>query len=829
MQQQYESVRRSVLTGVKSAYFQLAYLSKTLGILESDGQLLEQIQKAADARYRSGMGNQHDLLQAQLERTKLLREITMHHLEVAKSQAQIKQLLNRPQSSPDIEAAYLSETPLPYTFEELLAATKAQNPEISGAQKMVERQNLQVDLARKDFYPDFNVQYMWQRTDPAQFRAYCYMLSVGVRVPIYRGRKQRPELAQAEADLSRSRSESESQSQQVAFDVRTAYDTAQNTSELLKIYREGLLPQARAEFEAGIPANQNNRQDFQPLLASFLRMCSIWTQSIGKSVAEPGNGIGAARTTDRTVIPPGRGQEMKTYRLGFVLALIGNALLAVVLAGLWFHYRAAKPMANTETKPSASFAQDSTVGSIAATPESTEAALVPVQISSQRLQSIGVTIGEVQRKTVEDEIRTTGNVAVDETRLAYVQVRYSGYVQKVFADATYQYVRKGQPLVSIYSPELVATEREYLVAKQNQQQVAQSTVPGVASGAASLLDAAADRLQQWGVQQTEITRLETTSQVQQQIEVDSPTSGYITERNALASVAVQPDMRLYTIADLSTVWVQAQVFQDDLGRIKVDDPATLTVNTFPGRSFSGRVDFIYPQVDADTRTAKVRVVFSNPSLHLKPGMFVNVVLKVPMGNQLVIPANGVLQSGTREIAFVQRSDGYIEPREMQLGARVGDDFIVLRGLKAGEQIVTSANFLIDSESQLQAALGTFIPPPPGAGAASAMNAAQANAELTSVPNPPNKGNNIFRIKLTDSGGSSIAGAEVSATFFMPAMPAMGMAAMRTTVALSDKGKGLYEGTGELGSGGTWQVTILARKNGQSIASKQLSVNATGGM
>src|SRR6266481_9942051 len=194
VQQQYESVRRSILAGVKSAYFQLAYLSTTLGILESDGELLKQVEKAADARYRSGMGNQQDLLQAQLEQTKLLREITMHHLEVAKLQAQIKQLLNRAQSSPDVEPSELPETLLPYTFEELLCATKAQNPEITGAEKMVEKKKLQVDLAHKDFYPDFNVQYMWQRTDPTQFRAY-YMLTFSVRVPIYRNRKQRPELA----------------------------------------------------------------------------------------------------------------------------------------------------------------------------------------------------------------------------------------------------------------------------------------------------------------------------------------------------------------------------------------------------------------------------------------------------------------------------------------------------------------------------------------------------------------------------------------------------------------------------------------------------------
>jgi cobalt-zinc-cadmium efflux system outer membrane protein len=268
-QQGYESVRRSVLAGVKAAYFQLAYLSKTLGILESDGQLLQQVGKAADARYRSGMGNQQDLLQAQLERTKLLREITMHHLEVAKLQAQLKELLNRSQSSPDVEPVDLFETALPYTYEELLAAMKAQNPQIAGAEKMIERDNLQVDLAHKDFYPDFNLQYMWQRTDPTQFRAY-YMLSLGVRLPIYRSRKQRPELAQAEAELSRSHSELEVQSQQVASELRIQYETVQKTAELLKIDKEGLLPQARAEFQAGVAAYQNNRQDFQALLASFL-------------------------------------------------------------------------------------------------------------------------------------------------------------------------------------------------------------------------------------------------------------------------------------------------------------------------------------------------------------------------------------------------------------------------------------------------------------------------------------------------------------------------------------------------------------------------------
>src|SRR2546423_526754 len=303
---------------------------------------------------------------------------------------------------------------------------------------------------------------------------------------------------------------------------------------------------------------------------------------------------------------------MKTYRIGFLAALIGNVVLGIVLVGLWLHYRAVKPMAVSETKMANSTAKDSMADSMATPPASTEAPLVPVQISPQRLQSIGVKTGKVERKSVADEIRTTGSVAVDERRLAYVQVRFSGYIQKVFADATYQYVRKGQPLFTVYSPELVATEREYLVAKQNQQQVAQSTVQGVALSAASLLDAAAERLKQWGVPQREIARLESTGQVEQELEVDSPVSGYITERNALPNLTVQPETHLYTVTDLSTVWVFAEVFQNDLGRIRVGERATLTVDAYPSRVFEGRVDFIYPQVDMATRTARARLLFANP-------------------------------------------------------------------------------------------------------------------------------------------------------------------------------------------------------------------------
>jgi Cu(I)/Ag(I) efflux system membrane fusion protein/cobalt-zinc-cadmium efflux system membrane fusion protein len=326
--------------------------------------------------------------------------------------------------------------------------------------------------------------------------------------------------------------------------------------------------------------------------------------------------------------------------------------------------------------------------------------------------------------------------------------------------------------------------------------------------------------------------LDTEGKVITDLTINSPVSGYITEKNALPNMYVQPEMHLYTVSDLSDVWVLAQVFQNDAGKIKPGEQAEVTVDAYPGRLFTGRVDYLLPQVDTATRTLPVRLVIPNPGLKLRPGMYVNVRLRLPLGKQLVVPGSAVFHSGTRNLVFVYRGDGNIEPREVELGSRVGEQQIVAKGVRAGEQIVISANFLIDSEAQLQAAAGAFTPPPPGAGAAAAMNApaqAQAKVELTTDPSPPHKGSNTVRVKLTSSERKPIIGAQVTVTFFMPAMQEMGMAAMKRVVRASDKGGGMYEGSGDLGSGGTWQVTVTATQSGQVIVSKHLTLNATGGM
>jgi Cu(I)/Ag(I) efflux system membrane fusion protein/cobalt-zinc-cadmium efflux system membrane fusion protein len=418
-------------------------------------------------------------------------------------------------------------------------------------------------------------------------------------------------------------------------------------------------------------------------------------------------------------------------------------------------------------------------------------------------------------------------VDIDEEKLSYVQTRFPGWIQDVTANATYQYVHKGQRLFTIYSPDLVSSEQEYLLARQNQKAFAPDAHGMAVQEGGWLLRAAEERLRQFGVPEQAIADLEQSGKVQRNIAIDSQVSGYIIERNALPNAYVQPETKLYTIADLSTVWVYANVFQNDVGRLKPGDSAQVTVDAYPGRNFNGRIDQILPQVDPTTRTVRVRLVFRNPGVVLKPGMYVNVAISVPLGRQLVIPASAVLQAGTRAIAFIDHGNGSLEPRTIEVGTQLDDSVIVLSGLKAGEKVISSANFLVDSEAQLQAAVGAYAPlaPQPAAGAAPVQ---QMQIDLSTQPSPPRKGANTVRIKLTGSDGKPVSGSQVTATFFMPAMPAMGMAAEHAAVTLSDKGNGLYEGSLQLSADGTWQVSITVQRGGQTVATKQLSLSATGG-
>lgn len=531
---------------------------------------------------------------------------------------------------------------------------------------------------------------------------------------------------------------------------------------------------------------------------------------------------------------------MKTrgYQVALGLSLLACVALAAVVAYLVLdRSRGRAPVQRAEADPVIAAGPEAREGAKPGPEPSasaSEPALAPVDLSPERMQEIGVTTATAEMKAVSDELNVPGNVDIDEQKLAYVQTRFPGWIQNVFANATYQYVRKGQPLFTVYSPDLVSSEQEYLLARKNQAAFSQGmkghAMPGVAGQESGwLADAAQQRLEQFGVAPEEIAALEKNGKVEKNLTVYSPVSGYVTERNALPNAYVQPETKVYTIADLSTVWVYANVYQNDVARLRPGDAAKVTLDAYPGRTFGGRVDQVLPQVDATTRTVKVRLVLANPGLALKPGMYVNVEIAAKLGRQLVVPASAVLQSGARAIAFTDHGQGHLEPRTVTTGPQVDGSVVILSGLKAGDRVVTSANFLVDSEAQLQAAFQKFSPPVQAAGAANATSSEQVQIAFSSQPSPPRKGDNTIRVKLTGSDGKPVSGAQLTVTFFMPAMPAMGMAAEHASATLADKANGSYEGPVQLASGGTWQVTVTVRRNGQTVGTKQLSVDATGGM
>lgn len=326
-------------------------------------------------------------------------------------------------------------------------------------------------------------------------------------------------------------------------------------------------------------------------------------------------------------------------------------------------------------------------------------------ISPTRLQSIGVRFGVAERRPLERTIRTVGRVEIDERRLAHVNIKIEGWIDELYVNYTGEQVARGQLLFTVYSPELVATQREYLLALRSQRTLGRSEFPEVAAGAQSLLEVTRQRLQLWDIPEHQIRDLERTGTVLRTLHIHSPITGTVINKVALAGMRVNPGDELYTIADLSRVWILADIYEYELPLMKIGQHATVSLSYDPGTVFEGRVAFIYPTVDPQTRTAKVRFEIGNPGELLKPGMYATVELRIPLGTRLVIPREAVLDSGERQVVFISHRGGVLEWRTVQLGLWVGDWVEVLEGVQAGEQIVTSANFLIDSESRLKAAVG----------------------------------------------------------------------------------------------------------------------------
>jgi Cu(I)/Ag(I) efflux system membrane fusion protein len=324
-------------------------------------------------------------------------------------------------------------------------------------------------------------------------------------------------------------------------------------------------------------------------------------------------------------------------------------------------------------------------------------------VTPEKQQLIGVQYGEAEFKAVSRTLRAVGRMAWDETKITRVHPRVEGWIEEVFVDFTGKQVGKGQPLISVYSPELWQTQQEYLLALKGRDELADSPFREAVTGSASLLAAARKRLELWDIEMAQLEHLEHTGKPFKALKLYAPSDGFVLTRNAFPKQRVTPETELYTIADLSTIWVIADIYEYEAPEIKIGQPAAVTLSYFPGRSYRGKVTYIYPQLDNATRTLKARIEIANPGFALKPDMFANVELAIGYGKQVVVPQEAVMDSGAEQMVFVAHEGGYFEPRRVRLGAKVDKEFIVLGGLKAGERVVTSANFLIDSESKLKSA------------------------------------------------------------------------------------------------------------------------------
>ena len=304
-------------------------------------------------------------------------------------------------------------------------------------------------------------------------------------------------------------------------------------------------------------------------------------------------------------------------------------------------------------------------------------------------------------------IRTVGSVTYDETRVSRVHSKIDGWVEKLYVNYTGKLVKKGQPLFTLYSPDLLATQQEYVLALKARERLAESSIPEVRSGAVSLVQASKSRLSLWDISDDQIHEMEKTGEFKKALTLYSPYSGFVIKKDINEGMKVMPDKELYTIADLSNVWVNLDIYEYDIPLIKIGQSASLNLSYDPGQVFTGKVSYIYPYLDEKTRTLKVRLEFPNPDFKLKPDMYANAEIKADAGKHLAVPEDSVLDSGIRKLVFVDKGSGHFESKEVKLGAKMNGYYQVLSGLNEGEKVASSSVFLLDSESRLSEAMGAM--------------------------------------------------------------------------------------------------------------------------
>jgi RND family efflux transporter MFP subunit len=446
-------------------------------------------------------------------------------------------------------------------------------------------------------------------------------------------------------------------------------------------------------------------------------------------------------------------------------------------------------------------------------------------VPPEKQQLIGMHSVPAEMGTLTKEIRIVGKVTYDETHLTHIHSKVSGYIEEVFADSVGKPVRAGDPLFTIYSPDLLATQQDFLLALKSRDLLRNSSVASAAMGSEKLIAAARERLRLWDVSDQEIQTLETEGKVKRAIAVYSPVTGIVMERAAYHhGTFVDPTKDLFTIVDLSHVWILGEVYETDLPLVRIGQAAQVELPySGGGRELRGRVEFIYPFLDPKTRTVQIRMEFANPDLSLKPEMFTNITMTTSLGRQVLIPQDALMDTGTEQYVFVDKGNGYVEPRKVKASTEAGDKVGIQEGLKPGERVVTGANFIVDSESRLKGAFAGMGTPSQAPAGANSRGAGQKISVEILEPKTAKTGTNSIRLLVKDTSGQPITGAQVDVGLFMPQMGAM--APMSSKGTLAEVGNGVYAGQIEVQMAWTWQTTVTVRKNGNVAGVFETSITS----
>jgi len=550
--------------------------------------------------------------------------------------------------------------------------------------------------------------------------------------------------------------------------------------------------------------------------------------------------------------------NQQTYRNSFVVGIVAIGAIAGIAVGFFTAHQMmgdVKPM-DMKERPM----QDM--------PGMTAAPSGAVVVPAVMRQLIGVRSAPASVAVLGQEIRAVGTVGYDERGFTQVTVKTSGWVRDVLVDSIGRPVRKGDPLFTLYSPDLLATQDEYLLAVKTQGRLAASPLAEVKANAGSLMASTRERLRLWDVSDAQMATLARRGRAEPVLTVYAPSSGIVLKREAVPGKYVEPGTTLYEVADLSTVWISADIYESEVAAVTLNQQASVTFAAYPGETFRGTVSYVYPTLNAEARTVRVRVDLPNPGLKLKPGMYGNVTLQTDAVNTLVVPKEAVLDTGLRQLVFLDRGEGAYVPYPVKLGRKSQDSVEVVEGLKEGDRIVTSANFLLDAESKLasassmQAMMGRIgmgdwqmrgahegkmegmdmgdmkgmkgmegMQGMPGMemGSKKEMTGAQTRQmngltlSLTTAPEKPKAGNVLLKLTLTDQVGKPVTNAQV---VFVYTMPMPGMTDSKVTARHTKDG--LYEGTVLFGMGGTWLVTVNVTVPGRPPIAEQFQFSVAGG-